>query len=44
MPRVAFEPTTPVFEKVKAVYDLDSAATVIGNEDSKIKKLKFTGN
>jgi hypothetical protein len=30
MPRVAFEPTTPVFERAKTVYALDGAATVIG--------------
>jgi hypothetical protein len=30
MPRVGFEPTTPVFERAKTVYALDRAATVIG--------------
>jgi hypothetical protein len=30
MPRVAFEPTIPVFEGAKAVHALDRAATVIG--------------
>jgi hypothetical protein len=30
MPRVGFEPTTPVFERVKTVHVLDRAATVIG--------------
>jgi hypothetical protein len=31
MPLVAFEPTTPVFERAKTVHALDRAATVIGN-------------
>jgi hypothetical protein len=30
MPRVEFEPTTPVFERAKIVHALDGAATVIG--------------
>jgi hypothetical protein len=30
MPRVGFEPTTPVFERAKIVHALDRAATVIG--------------
>jgi hypothetical protein len=30
MPRVEFEPTTPVFERAKKVHVLDRAATVIG--------------
>jgi hypothetical protein len=30
MPRVEFEPTIPVFERVKTVHSLDHAATVIG--------------
>jgi hypothetical protein len=30
MPLVCFEPTTPVFERVKAVHALDRAATAIG--------------
>jgi hypothetical protein len=29
MPLVGFEPTTPMFERAKAVHDLDRAATVI---------------
>jgi hypothetical protein len=29
MPRVGFEPTTPVLEQAKTVHALDSAATVI---------------
>jgi hypothetical protein len=32
MPRVEFEPTTPVFERAKTVHALDRAATVIGHE------------
>jgi hypothetical protein len=31
MPRVRFEPTTPVFERAKTVHALHRAATVIGN-------------
>jgi hypothetical protein len=31
MPRVRFEPKTPVFERAKAVHALDLAATVNGN-------------
>jgi hypothetical protein len=30
MPQVKFEPTIPVFERVKTVNALDRAATVIG--------------
>jgi hypothetical protein len=30
MPRVGFEPTTPVSERTKTVHGLDHAATVIG--------------
>jgi hypothetical protein len=30
MPRVRFEPTTPVFQRAKTVYALDRVATVIG--------------
>jgi hypothetical protein len=29
MPRVGFEPTTPVFERAKVIHALDRAATVI---------------
>jgi hypothetical protein len=32
MPRVGFEPTAPVFERVKTVHALERAATVIGDE------------
>jgi hypothetical protein len=31
MPRVGFEPTTPVFKRAKTVHTLRRAATVIGN-------------
>jgi hypothetical protein len=31
MPRVGFEPTTPLFERAKTLHALDRAATVIGN-------------
>jgi hypothetical protein len=31
MPRVGFEPMTPVFERAKTVHMLDRAATMIGN-------------
>jgi hypothetical protein len=34
MPRVGFEPTTPVFEGAKTIHDLDRAATVIGSVDT----------
>jgi hypothetical protein len=30
MPRVRFEPMTPVFERAKTVHPLDRATTVIG--------------
>jgi hypothetical protein len=30
MPRVGFEPTTPVFERAKTVHNLDGGVTVIG--------------
>jgi hypothetical protein len=30
MPRMAFEPTIPAFERAKTVHALDSAATVTG--------------
>jgi hypothetical protein len=30
MPSVVFEPTTPAFERAKAVHALDCTATVIG--------------
>jgi hypothetical protein len=30
MPRLGFEPATPVFERAKTVHALDRAATVIG--------------
>jgi hypothetical protein len=31
MPRVGFEPTTPVFERAKIVHASDCAASVTGN-------------
>jgi hypothetical protein len=31
MPRLGFEPTTPVFERSKAVLAVDRAASVIGS-------------
>jgi hypothetical protein len=34
MPRVGFEPTTPVFERAKIVYASDRRANVIGNTNS----------
>jgi hypothetical protein len=30
MPRVGFEPTTPVFQRAKTVYDVDRMAIAIG--------------
>jgi hypothetical protein len=30
MPRVGFEPTSPVFERAKTVHALERAATVVG--------------
>jgi hypothetical protein len=30
MPRLGFEPMTPVFERTKTVHALDRAATVMG--------------
>jgi hypothetical protein len=33
MPRVGFEPTTPVFERAKAAHALDRAPTEIGVVD-----------
>jgi hypothetical protein len=38
MPRVGFEPMTPVFERVKTVHALDCAATVIGLKSYRITK------
>jgi hypothetical protein len=31
MPQMGFEPTIPVFEQVKTIHALDTAATVIGS-------------
>jgi hypothetical protein len=36
MPRIRFEPMTPVFERAKTIHALDRAATVIGNNNSNI--------
>jgi hypothetical protein len=49
MPRVVFEPTIPVFERVKTVHALDRAPTVIGcffcvrQQNRVIRKLKIKG-
>jgi hypothetical protein len=32
MPRVSFEPTTPLFERAKTVHALDRATTVIDED------------
>jgi hypothetical protein len=32
MPRVGFEPTIPVFERVKTIHALDRAASVFGQQ------------
>jgi hypothetical protein len=39
MPRVEFEPTTPVFERAKAVDALNRAVTVIGEDLSGERKI-----
>jgi hypothetical protein len=36
---VGFEPTIPVFERVKTINALDSAATVIGDEIIRSSKI-----
>jgi hypothetical protein len=41
MPRVGFEPTTPVFERAKTVHVLDLAVTVIGFLISYLFKIYF---
>jgi hypothetical protein len=38
MPRVGFEPTIPVFERLKTVRALDCAANWIGSDDCEIIK------
>jgi hypothetical protein len=38
MPRVGFEPTTPVFQRAKTVHALDRAATVIGKQTATFNK------
>jgi hypothetical protein len=40
MPRVGFEPTIPVFERVKKFRALDREATVIGTKQFKLIKYK----
>jgi len=42
MPRVGFEPTIPVFERLKTVRALDCAANWIGSDDCEI--IKFWEN
>jgi hypothetical protein len=39
MPRVGFEPTTPVFEQAKTVHAVDRAAAVIGSKGSNCAKI-----
>jgi hypothetical protein len=41
MSRVRFEPTIPVFERVKTVHALDRAATVIGRITAKRRLMSF---
>jgi hypothetical protein len=43
MPRVAIEPTTPVFERSKTVHALDHVATVIGISDIRASTLVTIG-
>jgi hypothetical protein len=42
MPRVAFEPTMPVFEWAKTFRALDRADTVIGSDKFTFKNLNVT--
>jgi hypothetical protein len=43
MPRVGYEPTTPVFERAKRVHALDRSTTVIGNKEFySLKRLVYT--
>jgi hypothetical protein len=42
MPRVGFEPTTPVFERTKTVHAADRTATVIGLEIFRLLKILIT--
>jgi hypothetical protein len=45
MTQVGFEPTVPVFERLKTVHALDLAATVIGNTfDTNRKCYILNGN
>jgi hypothetical protein len=41
MPRVGFEPTTPVFERAKTVHALDRTVTVIGHFSTLLTLNKF---
>jgi hypothetical protein len=41
MPRVGFEPSTPVFEREKTVHALDRTATVIGHCDRPLYKIEI---
>jgi hypothetical protein len=43
MPRVGFEPTIPVLERVKTVHALDRAASVIGSSRTTEYKRVETG-
>jgi hypothetical protein len=38
---VGFEPTIPVFERVKAFYALDRAVTVVGLENTDYEKFSL---
>jgi hypothetical protein len=42
MPRVGFEPTTPVFERAKTVHALNRSATVIGNDRLELLNMDYT--
>jgi hypothetical protein len=44
MPRVAFEPRIPAFERVKTLNSLDGAATVIGPQANRLYILQFLSN
>jgi hypothetical protein len=44
MPRVGFQPTIPVFKRVKMVHALDRAATVIDFSSSHLPKSSVTTN
>jgi hypothetical protein len=42
MPRVGFEPMTPVFERAKTVHAVDRATTAIGLKETLVDKTIFT--